>query len=82
MTQFLNVSGDFVIYVAIFLGILLIFEGLRQMLSRDEDENRALNRRMRFRQKGATTQDLHEKLLEMNAALDDTSIMARFNRLL
>jgi len=42
-------------YVGIFLGVLLAFEGLRQMLSRRESRAEARNRRMRLIARGATT---------------------------
>jgi tight adherence protein B len=42
-------------YAGIFLGVLLAFEGLRQMLSRRESRGDARNRRMRLIAQGATT---------------------------
>lgn len=46
------------IYIGIFLGVLLIFEGLRQMVSRSEGATDARNRRMRMIAKGATPEDV------------------------
>ena len=45
-------------YVGIFLGILLIFEGVRQMVTRKESWAGARNRRMRMIAAGASTEDL------------------------
>lgn len=42
-------------YIGIFLGVLLAFDGLRQMLSRREDPRDARNRRMRLIAAGAST---------------------------
>jgi tight adherence protein B len=42
-------------YIAVFVGILLAFEGACQLLSRAEDATTARNRRMRMLAKGATT---------------------------
>ncbi len=44
-----------VVYVGIFLGILLVFEGLWQLMSRSERPTDARNRRMRLIARGATT---------------------------
>lgn len=46
------------VYVGIFLGVLLVFEGLRQLLSREEDPGQARNRRMRMIAGGATPQEV------------------------
>ena len=45
-------------YVGIFLGTLLAFEGVRQVLSRSESVSEARNRRMRMIAAGATTEEL------------------------
>jgi tight adherence protein B len=47
-----------VIFLGIFLGILLIFEGIRQVLSRSEAEQKARNRRMRMIARGASAEDV------------------------
>jgi tight adherence protein B len=44
-----------VVYVGIFLGVLLVFDGLWQLMSRSERPNDARNRRMRMIAGGATT---------------------------
>ena len=46
------------LYVGIFLGVLLAFEGLRQVFRRDEDATTARNRRMRMIAGGASTEDV------------------------
>lgn len=45
-------------YVGIFLGVLLAFEGLRQVLTRSESVSDARNRRMRMIAAGAKTEDM------------------------
>jgi tight adherence protein B len=55
MTRF--ESGS-LLYVGIFLGVLLAFEGLRQILTRSESQGEARNRRMRLIAAGASTEDL------------------------
>lgn len=47
-----------VIWIGVFLGMLLFFEGLRQLLSRREDASDARNRRMRMIAGGATPADV------------------------
>ncbi|MCU9847844.1 type II secretion system F family protein [Defluviimonas sp. WL0024] len=45
-------------YVGVFLGALLIFEGLRQIVTRSESRTEARNRRMRMIADGASTEDI------------------------
>ena len=45
-------------YVGIFLGVLLIYSALWQLLSRSESLGEARNRRMKMIASGATTEDL------------------------
>ncbi|WP_096787459.1 type II secretion system F family protein [Rhodobacter sp. CZR27] len=45
-------------YAGIFLGVLLAFEGLRQILGRGETLNEVRNRRMKLIRRGATTADV------------------------
>lgn len=47
-----------VIYVGIFLGVLLVFEGLRQILARGEVQETARNRRMKMIAGGATPEQV------------------------
>ena len=47
-----------ILYVGIFLGVLLIFEGLWQLLSRSEAVSDARNRRMRLIASGATPPEI------------------------
>lgn len=53
-----RVDLQFVVYVVAFLGVLLIFEGVRQLLSRQEHAERAKSRRMQLIQKGASTEEI------------------------
>lgn len=46
------------IHLLIFLGALVAFEGLRQLLSRGENREEAVNRRIRMLAKGKTSEDL------------------------
>lgn len=46
------------VYVGIFLGVLMIFDGLWQILSRSDGKNDARNRRMRLIASGATTGEI------------------------
>jgi tight adherence protein B len=48
----------YVVYIAVFVGALLVFEGLRQLLSRTEDVTEARNRRMRMMARGASPADV------------------------
>lgn len=52
-----------VVYVLVFVGVLVAFEGLRQVLSRGETAREARNRRMRMIARGATTEDVIEQLM-------------------
>ena len=58
---------SFSIYVGLFLGILLAYDGIRQLLSRTESTGAARNRRMRMIKKGASTDQV------LNLLLDDAS---------
>ncbi len=53
-----RVDPQFVVYVLAFVGVLLIFEGIRQMLSRNENAAKAKSRRMQLIQKGASTEEI------------------------
>lgn len=48
----------YAIYVSVFLGALLAFEGLRALFSTKEDIHEARNRRMRMIAKGSTTEEV------------------------
>jgi tight adherence protein B len=50
------------IYVGVFVGVLLAFEGIRQLLSRRETGDEARNRRMRLVKQGATTEEVLQQL--------------------
>lgn len=53
-----RVDLQFVVYIVAFVGVLLMFEGVRQMLSRTEQAEKAKSRRMQLIQKGATTEEI------------------------
>lgn len=73
---------NYLVYAAIFLGFLIAFEGMRHLLSRGEDQNKALNRRMRMIQNGATSDAVVDQLLGNYVSSKDTSLYARLSRLL
>ena len=62
-------------YVAVFVGALLAFEGLRQLLTGGEDVARVRNRRMRMIAKGASPGDV------LNLLRDDPSARGALARL-
>ncbi len=49
---------SFIVYVMIFVGVLLIFEGIRQLLYRGETSSEARNRRMRLLAKGTSQEEV------------------------
>jgi tight adherence protein B len=53
----------FLVYTAVFIGVILAFEGLRQLLDRSENARETRNRRMRLVKKGANTEEILEELL-------------------
>lgn len=57
----------FGVYVMVFIGIILAFEGLRQLLSRREDIGEARNRRMRMLRSGQSNEEVLNILLDENA---------------
>ena len=73
---------SFFIYIAVFVGCLLIFEGVRQLLSREEGKDQAMNRRMRLVKRGVSSDDIHAALLGANRSLRDRNFSARFSRIL
>ena len=56
--QFQGTEIEALGYAGIFLGVLLAFEGLRQVLGRKETLNEVRNRRMRMIGRGATASDV------------------------
>ena len=52
------IDAQFVVYLAGFLGVLLLLEGLRQLLSRSAGAKEAKSRRMQLIAKGATTEEI------------------------
>lgn len=73
---------SFFIYIAVFVGILLAFEGVRQIASREESSSQAMNRRMRIIKNGASSDDIKKMLLNAKTNTQDRSISARFSRTL
>ena len=57
-----NIDPQFVLYVGAFVGLLLAFEGVRQLLSRRGRQDDARSKRMKLIAKGASTADLLEIL--------------------
>ncbi len=68
MKKLLETGIEPLIFAGIFLGVLLAFEGVRQLLSRSESANEAKNRRMQMIASGATTE---ETLRLLNPKLGD-----------
>jgi tight adherence protein B len=58
MGELFELSAKPLLYVGIFLGMLLLFEGIRQVLSKSESVSETRNRRMKMIAKGASTEDL------------------------
>lgn len=56
--QMLGFDFRFTIYALVFLGALMAFEGLRQFLSRGENQNEARNRRMKMLASGKTEEQI------------------------
>ncbi|MES0827669.1 type II secretion system F family protein [Ruegeria sp. SCP11] len=72
------------IYISIFIGILLAYEGLQQLFLRRETLTEARNRRMKMLQGGASSDEVLQ-LLRDPAMLnpgESPGLMARFRRLL
>jgi tight adherence protein B len=57
-----------VIYVLVFVGVLVAFEGLRQFLTRGETAREARNRRMKMIARGATSKEVLDQLMRPGAA--------------
>lgn len=53
---------NILLYACVFLGVLLAYEGLQQLLFRRETQAEARNRRMRMIQQGASTDDVLQLL--------------------
>lgn len=51
-------DARFVIALAVFLGVLIAFEGTRQFLNRGENREEAVNRRIKMLQEGKTGEDV------------------------
>lgn len=55
-------DGRFIVYIVIFLGVLIAFEGLRQLLSRRENRSEAINRRMKLHAQGKSENEILDLL--------------------
>ncbi|WP_051927408.1 type II secretion system F family protein [Ruegeria halocynthiae] len=75
---------NILIYISIFIGILLAYEGLQQLLLRRETHGETRNRRMKMIQEGASTDTVLQLLRDpaMLAAGERPGLVARFRRLL
>jgi len=51
-------DARYIIYLAVFIGILIAFEGVRQLLTRNENREEAVNRRMRMIAAGKSGEDV------------------------
>jgi tight adherence protein B len=51
-----------ILYVVIFIGALLTFEGARQLVSRNETRDEARNRRMRLKRAGISSEQIFQEL--------------------
>lgn len=58
MTMLSEFDWSSLVYVGVFLGVLMAFEGLRQIVTRSESLSEVRNRRMRMIAAGASTEDL------------------------
>lgn len=75
---------DIILYVCIFLGVLVAYDGVQQLLFRRETQSEARNRRMRVIQQGGSTEDTL-KLLRDSALLGPDKkggVYVRLRRLL
>lgn len=75
---------NILIYISIFVGILLAYEGLQQLVFRKESLGEARNRRMKMIQEGASTDQVLQLLRDpaMLASGKKPGLIARFRRLL
>jgi len=58
MIQFADTAMMPLVYAGVFLGVLMAYEGVRQMLSRSESVSETRNRRMKLIASGATTEEI------------------------
>ncbi|WP_170764918.1 type II secretion system F family protein [Ruegeria lacuscaerulensis] len=75
---------NILIYISIFLGVLLVYEGVQQFFLRKETSREARNRRMKMIQGGASTDQVLQLLRDpaMSATGENPGVIARFRRLL
>lgn len=58
MSALLPLSTNILVYVFVFLGVLLAYEGIQQLFFVKETRNEARNRRMRMIQQGSESEDI------------------------
>lgn len=75
---------NIVVYISIFLGILISYEGLHQLLRRNETQSEARNRRMKMIESGASTDQVLQVLRDpaMLVAGEKAGPTVRIRRLL
>jgi len=71
---------NILVYICVFLGVLLAYEGLQQLLFRRETQTEARNRRMRMVKQGASSDDIL-KLLRDPAMLGSEQKRGAYARL-
>ncbi len=83
MTILGSQSTVFFVYLLVFVGALLAFEGLRQFLTRGETDSESRNRRMRMMKAGASPEDVLSVLAEnTRSAKNRRSLLANLRRFL
>lgn len=84
MIQSFGMGWSLLIYIGLFIGVLLIFDGILQMATRKETHSDARNRRMKMIQNGATTDELMSLLRDPALApgAGRVSMTMRLRRLL
>lgn len=84
MIQSLSMGWSFLIYMTLFLGVLLAFDGLIQLVFRKESNADVRNRRMRMIKAGADTETVLNLLRDPALQLNGTrgSVLIRLRRLL
>ncbi|KUJ77126.1 type II secretion system F family protein [Ruegeria profundi] len=75
---------NILLYISIFLGVLLAYEGVAQFLLRGESSSEARNRRMKMIQGGASTDEVLQLLRDpaMMVSGERLGLIARLRRLL
>ncbi|MGB8623336.1 MAG: type II secretion system F family protein [Paracoccaceae bacterium] len=84
MIDFQSPSVAFAVYVSVFIGTLLAFEGLRELLTMGQDPAARRNRRMRMIGEGASTDEVLDLLMPDSggSAAKDRSLSGVLRRML